>query len=337
MTNPVLVEVLRGGVVESRHRGSIVVIDADGGDVLSLGNVAAPVFPRSAIKAFQALPLLESGAADRFGLDDAAIALACSSHNGERRHVEVARRMLAACGCDEGCLECGPQPPEREADKAVLARMQGRPARIHNNCSGKHAGFICASVAMGVDPAGYARRGHPLMDAVIDAVCDMTGAPFSEDLCGTDGCSIPTFAVSLASIAHGFARFGTGTGLGPERAKAAARIRAAVAAEPFMVAGTGRFCTRAMTVLDRRAFVKTGAEGVFTVALPDEGLGMAIKIDDGAARASEVVTAAAIEAFLKLAGGEIADLVRPQILSRNKESVGEIRPSEALLKALGAS
>jgi L-asparaginase II len=336
MTNPVLVEVTRGGVVESRHRGSIVVVDADGNDLLSLGNVTAPVFPRSAIKAFQALPLLESGAADRFGLSDAAIALAVSSHNGEAAHVDTARAMLKACGCDEGCLECGPQPPEREADKARLARIGARPGRMHNNCSGKHAGFICASVAMGVDPKGYAKCGHPLMDAVIDAVCDMTGAPFAEDLCGTDGCSIPTFAVPLTALAHGFARFANGAGLGPERARAAARIRTAVAANPFMVAGSGRFCTRAMEALGARAFVKTGAEGVFTVALPEQGLGIAVKIDDGAARASEVVTAEAIASFLKLGGEALAALRRPAILSRMKETVGEIRASEALTRALSA-
>ncbi|MBH0237072.1 asparaginase [Methylobrevis albus] len=333
MSNPILVEVTRGGVVESRHRGAVAVVDADGRTLLSLGDVDLPVFPRSAVKAFQALPLFESGAAARFGLTDAQIALACSSHNGEQRHVETARAMLAAAGRDEGCLACGPQPPEREADKARLARMQARPGRIHNNCSGKHAGFVCAAVAMGADPAGYNERGHPLMEAVIDAVATMTGAPLAEDLCGTDGCSIPTFAVPLTHLAHGFARFATGTGLAPERAKAAARIRAAVAAEPFMVAGTGRFCTRSMELLGTRAFVKTGAEGVFTAALPERGLGIAVKIDDGAARASEVVTADLLAALLGL-GDELAALQRPAIVSRNKEHVGDLRAASALTAAI---
>ncbi|SON54827.1 L-asparaginase II [Hartmannibacter diazotrophicus] len=337
MSNPVLVEVTRGGVVESRHRGSVVVVDADGRDVLALGNVRAPVFPRSAIKAFQALPLIESGAADRFGFGNAEIALACSSHNGEAAHVSTARRMLKACGCDEGCLECGPQAPEREADKARLARLQGRPARIHNNCSGKHSGFIATAMAMGVDPTGYSKRGHPVMDGVIDAVCDMVGDVFAEDYCGLDGCSIPTFAVPLTATAYGFAKFATGAKLGPERTKAVARIREAVFAEPFMVAGTGRFCTRAMTILGKRAFVKTGAEGVFTVALPEQGLGMAIKIDDGATRASEVVTAAVVSTFLKLGDGALDALIHPQVLTRLNEVAGEIRPAEALVKALDAA
>lgn len=335
MSNPVLVDVLRGPVVESRHRGALAVVDAAGRIVAAAGDVERPVFPRSAVKAFQALPLIESGAADRFGFGDRELALAISSHNGEARHVETARAMLAAAGLDETCLACGAQWPDRGKDQAVLHRMGGGPGRIHNNCSGKHAGFLCTAVAMGVDPAGYHTPGHPLMRAVVAALEDMTGAPHAADLCGTDGCSIPTFAVPLAAIARGFARLATGEGLPPERARAAARLRAAAAADPFNVAGTGRFDTRIMQALGARAFVKTGAEGVFTAALPEKGLGIAVKIDDGASRASEVVTAALVGRLLGAANDPVvAALTRPEIRNWNKELCGEIRPSAELVELL---
>ncbi|WP_075216654.1 asparaginase [Mongoliimonas terrestris] len=339
MSNPVLVEVTRGTVVESRHTGAVAVVDGDGHVVLAIGDIDRPVFPRSAVKAFQALPLIESGAADRFGFGASELALAISSHNGERRHVDTARAMLAAAGLDEGCLECGAQWPSSPKDQATLHRMGAPAGRIHNNCSGKHAGFLCAAVAMGADPAGYVKAQQPLMREVIAAGEAMTGAPHAADLSGTDGCSIPTFAVPLRAIAHGFARFVTGTGLTPARKAACDRLRAAAAAEPFQVAGTGRFCTRAMEILGARAFVKTGAEGVFTAALPEQGLGIALKIDDGAARAAEVAVAALLVDILGIdaedpVGRRMAPLVRPEIRSWAGEPCGHLRPSAGYTTAL---
>lgn len=339
MDNPVLVEVTRGTSVECRHRGAAVVVDAAGRVVAAIGDIERPVFPRSAIKAFQALPLLESGAADRFGFADEELALAISSHNGEPGHVDTARRMLARAGLHEGCLECGPQWPDRLADQQRLARMGAAGGRIHNNCSGKHAGFLCVAAATGADPRGYVRGDHPVMRQVVAAMAEMTGASHDAQMSGTDGCSIPTFAIPLRALAHGFARFASGEGLGPQRRAAAERLRAAAAAAPFMVAGSGRFCTRAMEALGRRAFVKTGAEGVFTLALPETGLGVALKIDDGASRASEVVAASLLQTLLRLQPGEagadsIAALARPVIRDRNGTPVGEVRAAEALSAAL---
>ncbi|HUG63091.1 MAG TPA: asparaginase, partial [Methylomirabilota bacterium] len=336
MANPVLVETTRGRLVECRHRGAAVVVDAGGRVVFAIGDVERPVFPRSAVKAFQALPLIESGAADRFGFGDAELALSMASHNAEDRHVATARAMLDAAGLNEGCLECGPQWPERGPDQAVLHRMGAKAGRIHNNCSGKHAGFLCSSVALGRDPAGYVRPEHPMMRDIVAAVEAMTGAPHGPDNRGVDGCSIPTFAIPLTAIARGFARFATGEGLPPERARAAERMRRAAAAEPFMVAGTGRFCTRAMELFGEAAFVKTGAEGVFIAALPGRGLGSALKIDDGAARASEVAIAAMLRVILQIGGDDrraagLAALERPAITSRAGETSGEIRPAAAFL------
>ena len=302
MSNPVLVEVLRGAVVESRHAGAIAVCDVEGRFVLALGDVERPVYPRSAVKALQALPLLESGAADRYGLTDAEIALAISSHGGEPAHVEAAASILRKAGRDAGALECGVHRPSYGKAAEALARHGLSPSALHNNCSGKHAGFICVACAAGQDPAGYVEASHPTMREVMGVVSDLAGASMDASLVGTDGCSIPTQAAPLALVAKGFARFGSGERLGPERARAAARIRAAAAAHPFMVAGTGRFCTEIMRIFGARVFVKTGAEGVFCAAFPELGYGVALKCDDGATRAAELMMAAVIARMLPLVG-----------------------------------
>jgi L-asparaginase II len=333
MGNPVLVEVLRGALVESRHRGALAVVDADGATVLALGDVARPVYPRSAVKPLQALPLIESGAADRFGLSDEELALACASHGGEPAHVAVAQRMLACARLDANALECGTHWPTHEASAQALARSGGAPSALHNNCSGKHAGFLCVACAAGVDHRGYVGAAHPVQRDVKAAIESLAGVGLSEDRCGIDGCAIPTYAVPLAALAHAFARFGSGHGLTPERAKAAARLRAAMAARPWHVAGTGRFCTEIMRRFGARVLVKTGAEGVFCGALPEQGLGIALKCDDGGKRAAEVSMAAVIARFLPLADDERASLerfVHPALRNWNGIAVGSLRPTAAL-------
>ncbi|MBV8106778.1 MAG: asparaginase, partial [Hyphomicrobiales bacterium] len=297
MSNPVIAEVVRGDRVESAHRGAGVVVDASGAIVLAFGDIERPVYPRSAIKALQALPLLESGAADRLGLSLKEIVLACASHAGEEDHVATARAMLAKAGRDESVLECGIHWPLGEAAARALAQAGRTPTALHNNCSGKHAGFVCLACAEGVDPRGYVAHDHPVQREVTAAIADMTEARLTEEARGVDGCSIPTYAIPLRALAFGFARFGTGAGLAQGRARAAARIRTAVAAHPATVAGAGRFDTEIMTVLGARAFTKTGAEGVFCAALPDVGLGIAVKVDDGGARAAQVAIAALIQRF----------------------------------------
>jgi len=333
MSNPVLVEVVRGTLTESRHRGAVAVMDADGASVVALGEVAAPVYPRSAVKPLQALPLVESGAAERFDLGDAEIALACASHGGEAAHVEVAQRMLGRAGLTGAALECGAHWPSHQPSAQALARAGGAATALHNNCSGKHAGFLCVACASGVEHRGYVAVHHPVQREVRAALEGLTGAGLSEDQCGIDGCSIPTFAVPLAALAHGFARFGTGLGLPPARARAAARIRAACAAQPFFVAGTGRFCTEVMKRFGERVLVKTGAEGVFCGALPEQGLGIAVKCDDGGTRAAEVTMAAMIARFLPLRedeGTALDRFVRPTLRNWNGIEVGGLRPAGGL-------
>ncbi len=333
MTNPVLVEVLRGVVIESRHRGAVCVVDADGRTVLEIGDALRPVFPRSAVKSIQALPLVESGAADAFGLGDRELALACASHNGEAAHAELALSMLKRAGLGAEALECGTHWPSYQKATVELARSGAEPTGLHNNCSGKHAGFVCTCVHSGIDPAGYVGRTHWLQEAVREAMEGVTGAAHGEDVCGTDGCSIPTYAIPLRNLALGFARMATGAGLGPERARAAKRLFAACMAEPFYTAGTGRADTALMAAAPGRIFVKVGAEGVYCAALPELGLGIALKVDDGASRAAEVAVATVL-AKLMGAEGELADglgrISNPVLTNWNGIDVGSLRPTEAL-------
>ena len=332
MSNPVLVEVLRGALVESRHSGAVAVVDAGGGRVLALGDVEQPVYPRSAVKALQALPLIESGAADRFGLGPEALALACASHSGEPGHVATAGRMLALAGLDASALECGVHWPIHQPSAQALARAGGTAGAIHNNCSGKHAGFLCVACATEADPARYVEASHPVQRLVKATLEDVMGAVLSQDVCATDGCSAPTWAMPLAALARGFARFGTGVGLSPGRARAAARLREACAAHPWHVAGTGRFCTELMQSFGARVFVKTGAEGVYCAALPEQGLGIALKCDDGAGRAAEVMLAATLARLLPQDTdcAALERFVRPTLRNWNGIAVGAIRPTAAI-------
>ncbi len=332
MDDPVLVEVLRGGLVESRHRGAVSVVDADGATVFAVGDVVAPVFPRSAVKPLQALPLVELGAADRYELTDEELALACASHGGEPAHVAGVARMLAKAGLDVSALACGTHWPSSHDAAFALART-GSPSALHNNCSGKHAAFLCVASARALDHVGYWRPEHPVQREIHAVLEDLTGAVLSHGRRAVDGCSVPTWAVPLQNLAHAFAKFGSGRGLAHLRGQAAARLRTACAQKPWYVAGTGRFCTEIMQLFASRVLVKTGAEGVFCGALPELGLGIAIKCDDGAGRAAEAIMAASIGRFLSLDDRERAALARfaqPILRNWNGIEVGALHVTGAV-------
>lgn len=333
MANPVLVEVTRGGCVESRHRGAAVAVDAAGQTIFSTGETSTPIFPRSAIKAMQALPLVESGAADAYGFGDREIALACSSHSGQPEHVALAGAMLKAAGRDVDALECGCHWPFNMKVATKLAASGEKLTALHNNCSGKHAGFVCAACHLGHSPAGYINYDHPVQVMAREALGDLTGAHYGVDNCGTDGCSIPTYAVPLPAVAHGVAKLVTGEGLAPERAKAARRIVRACMAEPFYVAGSRRACTRLMELAPGKVFAKTGAEGVFCAALPEQGVGVAVKCDDGGTRAAEAMIAAVL-ALLVDGDDALRDGLRAMsghtISNWNGIETGHVRVTEAL-------
>lgn len=337
MDNPGLVDVTRGSVIESLHRGTIAIVDSAGSLVCSIGDIDARVFPRSAIKALQAIPMVESGAAEALDLTDAELALACASHSGEEVHANSARVMLLKAGLSEDDLECGPQWPRRMEDAARLILADETPCGLHNNCSGKHAGFLGLARVMGVETRGYVEPQHPVQQEVRLVMEQLTGDTLSEDVCGTDGCSIPTYASPLRSFARAFAAFGTGAGLEPLRAEAAERLFDACINEPYMVAGADRFCTKVMEGFRGRVFVKTGAEGVFCASIPELGYGVALKCDDGATRASEVMMATVLEAMLQLNDDEAAlldGLVNPPVLTRRGIQAGHIKPRQEFLQAL---
>jgi L-asparaginase II len=331
MQNPVLVEVLRGGLVESRHCGAVAVVDADGGAVMTHGDITCPVYPRSAVKALQALPLVESGRADAF--TGAELAVMCSSHSGEPGHVATVKAILARIGLGASALRCGVHVPRNRAAAIAVIGSGLEPTALHNNCSGKHAGFLCLACQLGSDPQGYIEPSHPVQREVKAAIESVSGAKLSDDRRAVDGCSAPTWALPLADLALAFARFGTGRGLAPERANAAARLRAACAAQPWHVGGTERFCTEVMRLLGARVFVKTGAEGVYCAALPILGFGVALKCDDGAERAAEVMMASVIARLVDMSAGEGQSLerfLRPSLRNWNGIEVGSLRPAGPL-------
>ena len=333
MTNPVVVEVLRGNIVESRHRGSGAVVDADGKIVLEFGDIERPIFPRSAVKAIQALPLVESGAADAYGFGDRELALACASHNGEAEHVALAASMLERAGLGEPALECGAHWPTYQPATVALARSGGTPTGLHNNCSGKHSGFLCTCVHLGIGHHGYVNAGHAEQEMVREALTDVTGAHHDDDNRGTDGCSIPTYAVPLVNLARGFAKMGTGIGLAPERARAARRLLDASMAHPFLIAGTSAADTNLMGAAPGRVFVKYGAEGVYCAAIPELGLGIALKCDDGAKRAVEVMVAAVLAKLIaadESLATTFAEMARPVLKNWNGISVASLRPAGVL-------
>ncbi|MGI9405731.1 MAG: asparaginase [Hyphomicrobiaceae bacterium] len=336
MTNPVVAEVWRGGIVESHHRGAISVAGPGGSIMLSLGDVATDVYPRSAIKIFQALPLVESGAADAFGFGDASLALACASHNGEVRHANAAREMLAACGLDHGALECGAHRPMGPDASWELAWSHGEPTALHNNCSGKHAGMAATAVHLGEDPAGYVRPDHPVQQRVRGVLEEMTGAELKSRPCGVDGCSVPTWAFSLAEMALGLSRLATGEGPGAAHADAGARLLAACFAEPEMTSGAGRCCAQIIRASGKRAYVKVGAEGVYCGVVPDLGVGIALKIDDGGKRAAEVAIAAVVSALLPDAADALEPFRNVTLTNWRSIETGVLRPSSEFSSALGA-
>jgi L-asparaginase II len=333
-SNPVLVEVMRGTLVESRHMGAIAIADASGRLILALGDVERPVFPRSAVKALQAIPLVESGAADAFRLGDSELAVACASHSGDRVHVEAVRSLLAKAGLDESYLACGAHWPVSDEAFRNLTRGSGRPLAIHNNCSGKHAGMLAAAVHLGLEPRSYERADHPLQVMIAGIISETCGVTLSRDGIGVDGCSVPTWSLPLGSLATGFARFGTGTGLASGRAQAADRLARACFARPVLVAGEGRFDTIAMRALAPAVFVKGGAEGMHCAALPELGLGIALKINDGAKRGTERALAEVLAALIPEAGTALAEQLDGVLLNWRGLRVGQVVASAALMQGV---
>lgn len=329
--NPVVIEVTRGPVVESRHEGIAAVVKADGSVVASWGDIDSPVLPRSANKPIQAMAFVESGAVEKFGLGNEHVALSCASHNGEPRHVETVKAWLARIGLSESDLECGAHAPRLQSNIEAMARDNVLPGPAYNNCSGKHSGFLSTAVAYGEPTRGYIKYDHPVQRRLREVMTDLCGSNANDFQYGTDGCGIPTLATPLKSLARAMASMADPSRLSNRHAEAATRIRTAMNAEPFMVAGTGRFCTKVNGALSGVAQVKTGAEGVFCGMLPTLGLGIAIKMWDGAGRAAEVAMAALLDHLGVLPAAEKQALENPAIKNVVGLLVGEMRPAKSWL------
>ncbi len=324
MSNPVLVELTRGPLTESLHRGAIAVVDAKGNLRASLGDVEKPIFPRSALKPVQAVPLIESGAAETFGLSDEEVALACASHSGEPMHTTRIEDWQKRIGCSVSDLACGPHRPVHEPTATAMIQRRETPTPLHNNCSGKHTGFMTLSRQLGAAVAGYQLIDHPVQQAVMRTLKEMAGLS-GELPYGVDGCTVPNFAVPLKALARAMARLADADGQAPARAAACGRIVGAMMAHPDLVAGSGRACTMLMRDNPDIA-VKTGAEGVYIAILPQLGLGAALKIDDGATRAAETAVAALLIALGAVPDeGAAAGLARAHVLNTRGVAVGQRR------------
>ncbi len=330
--NPILIEVTRGGMIESRHRAAVAVVDAGGAMVGAWGDVERPVYGRSALKPLQALPLIETGAADHYGLGAAEIALACASHSGEARHVELVTQWLARIGCTADDLECGSHLPFHEASVEALILSGRKPDARYNNCSGKHAGFLTTSRHLGEATGGYIRYEHPVQQRILGVFEQLTGLRLGDAPRGIDGCGIPVIGIPLGHTAMAMARLADPDDhLPPARATAAKRVLAAMASEPFLVAGSGRFCTKVMEIAGARVVLKTGAEGVYTAALPTLGLGVALKVDDGAGRAAEAAMGRILRRLKLLTADEeraLADELTPPVQNRVGRETGRVRVAD---------
>ena len=329
--NPVLVEIARGEMTESRHRGSVAVVDAHGDVRLAIGDIVSPVFARSGIKPIQALPLIETGAAEAFALGNAQIALAASSHNGSPVHVDIVGNWLTKIGLSADDLECGSSLPWMEEDRKALYAAAGGGSPLHDNCSGKHTGFLTVARHLGHPTRGYIRYEHPVQQRVLGALEQMTGMDLFDAPKGIDGCGIPTIGIPLGNIALAMARLADPHDQPEARQAACARIRRSMAAEPYLVAGKGRFCTRVIEALGEAALVKTGAEGVFCASLGKLKLGIALKIDDGAGRAAEAVMIRLLQKYeliTERATGQLLNLFEPPVFNRAGKLVGLVRIAE---------
>jgi L-asparaginase II len=288
---PVLVEMLRGELVESRHRGHAVVIDGEGRIVAAWGDPEILVYPRSAIKAVQALPLLESGAADAFGLSAIELALACSSHHGEIRHVRMAQSWLNRIGCQIGDLECGPHPPLDEEAAAELIRAGQTPTALHNNCSGKHLGMLTTARHLGEPLVGYTRPDHPVQQRIRAAIQQMARQRMEAAPEAVDGCSAPTLGLPLRALAMAMVRFASAASLPAHRVSAIDRLRDAWGRHPYLIGGRTSLDTRVIQTAPG-VLLKGGAEGCGVAVLLRPRLAVAIKIEDGAGRARDVAVLA---------------------------------------------
>ena len=329
--NPVLVEVHRGGQVESRHRGAAVAIDADGEMLFACGAVDAPVYPRSSLKMFQAIPLIESGAADAANLSADEITLACASHSGEEVHRNAVEKWLTRVNLHVDDLECGKALPMSASAKRAHLQNGGAPLRALNTCSGKHAGMLTLAKFLDAPTRGYSDYDHPTQRIWMTAFGELTDSNPLEFSWERDGCGLPALCMPLTTLARGFAAFGAPQKFAEPRARAMTTLLESIPRAPLMLAGHGRCCTDVVAASDGQVIVKTGAEGVYAGVAPQRAIGFALKIDDGATRAAEVALGALLAQLALLSHPQCAQLqthFAPVIHNSNGDHTGHIAPTD---------
>ncbi len=336
----VMVEVTRGPLVECIHRGHAAVVDSNGELRYYLGDPEAVTYLRSAAKPLQAIPVIETGAADRFGLDDRELALLCASHNSEQEHLDIVASILTKIGLGEEALMCGGHAPTDRSSAEALIREKRKPTVIFSNCSGKHSGMLAICQHLGFSPENYISPEHPVQQLIVRTMGQVCGLPAGEIKIGIDGCGVPVFGMPVRNMALGFARLADPRGLPPALAPAAVRLAGAMQKNPYLVAGRKRFCTDLMQAFPGRFVAKNGAEGIYCAGiLPQDegsGLGIAVKIEDGSLKAAYSAMAEILLQTGTLAPDEIKSLDAwrvPPVKNTRGQAVGEFRPAFRLKPA----
>ncbi|MGC6453135.1 MAG: asparaginase [Candidatus Puniceispirillaceae bacterium] len=330
---PLHVSVTRGGAEESCHAVDIALCDGDGAVLVGLGDVERWVFPRSAMKPLQAIALAEAwqGMAADLRLTPAEFSLVCGSHNGQPEHVEAVQGLLAKFGLNADLLTCGRQWSGDRLTMVDQARSLDHPDRIHNNCSGKHAGMLALSTVIGAGPQGYAAMTHPVQQKILGVLEAMVGLDLMAFPQGIDGCGAPALSAPLGNWARGFALFAGGGELPAGRSAACARVRGGIAAAPRLIAGDRRLCTALAAGFGERITAKIGAEGVYGCGFHEFGLGAMVKARDGNARAAEAAIAALIHALGYDLPDEVSGLAFPRLRNWAGDEVGEITVGSPLM------
>jgi len=334
MSYELLVEVTRNGTVESRHFGAAVVCDFKGKVIESWGDINSLVFPRSALKPMLAIHLIESGASDHYKLNDAELSLACSSHQGEKIHQTLVEAWLKRLDLTENDLACGAVLPEHteSAHELLVSGQQG--CRIHHNCSGKHTGFLTTALHMNLPIDNYHLLDHPLQQLSIEILSDLADIDLKQFPIGIDGCGLPAPTMPLRQLGHTTARFANPTDLSDHRTQAIYRLHKAISNEPLYIAGHGSVVSELNEITKGAVLAKTGAEGIVIAALPEQGLGIAIKISDGSERARSVALLAILDHLNILSDEEKNKLqthISPTIFNSRELAVGKIRPASSWL------
>jgi L-asparaginase II len=332
--NPILATAYRGGVAESFHRGVVCIVDTQGHVVYSCGDIHQICYPRSAMKLLQVIPLLEAGGVQKLNLTLAEIAVMCGSHNGEAEHIQEVNSILAKCGLHKDSLQCGPQYPSAKKDANELIKHNQKPHHEHNNCSGKHAGMLATCVLMGWSTHDYLDASHPLQQAIMKVCSDFYEYPESQMVLAYDGCTAPIYSVPVYNQAVAYKNLAQPQ---PKYSQSCKVIVDAVSAHPFMVAGSGRYCTDMMKITAPLVIGKTGAEGVFCMSFTQQKLGVCIKIDDGKMQPQYNVAQAIIHASAMWSEDELKELhhymVNP-IINFNKIQTGELAVDKELINSL---